>query len=313
MTHRIFQWRRSEMPDFGHHLEFASFPEPKSTPPTYALDLALQSERWGYDLVAIQDHPYQGGYLDTVTLMTWVAAKTDRIRIVSNVLNLALRSPVIVAETAATLDLLSDGRFELGMGAGFFWDAIESVGGRRLKPAQAATALEEAVDIIRGAWNAHDPTPLNYRGAPHSVAGMQRGPSPSHSLPIWIGEMKPRMLGLVGRKADGWTASLGQNQSRREWQAASRLIDEAATEVGRASTEIRRMAAIVGAFGSSSSFLEGSPSQWVDQLLPSVIENGVGTFLLATGNQPILERFAAEVVPGLRLAVDHERRRTGSK
>ena len=121
------------------------------------------------------------------------------------------------------------------------------------------------------------------------------------------------MLGLVGRKADGWTASLGQNQSRSEWQAASRLIDEAASEVGRAPGEIRRMAAIVGAFGSSSSFLEGSPSQWVDQLLPSVIEDGVGTFLLATDDRPTLERFAAEVIPGLRLAVDHERRRTGSK
>jgi alkanesulfonate monooxygenase SsuD/methylene tetrahydromethanopterin reductase-like flavin-dependent oxidoreductase (luciferase family) len=142
---------------------------------------------------------------------------------------------------------------------------------------------------------------------------MQRGPSPSHPLPIWIGALKPRMLGLVGRKADGWTASLGQNQSRSEWQAASGLIDEAATEVGRAPAEIRRMAAIVGAFGSSSSFLEGSPSQWVDQLLPSVIEDGVGTFMLGTDDRPTVERFAAEVIPGLRLAVDHERGWTGSK
>jgi alkanesulfonate monooxygenase SsuD/methylene tetrahydromethanopterin reductase-like flavin-dependent oxidoreductase (luciferase family) len=91
------------------------------------------------------------------------------------------------------------------------------------------------------------------------------------------------------------------------------LIDEAATEVGRAPAEIRRMAAVVGAFGSSTSFLEGSPSQWVDQLLPSVIEDGVGTFLLTTDDRPTLERFAAEVTPGLRQAVDHERRRTRSK
>jgi alkanesulfonate monooxygenase SsuD/methylene tetrahydromethanopterin reductase-like flavin-dependent oxidoreductase (luciferase family) len=299
------------MPDFGHHLEFATFPEPKSTPPTYALDLAVQSERWGYDVVAVQDHPYQGGYLDTITLLSWVAAKTDRIRVVSNVLNMALRSPVIVAKTAATLDLLSDGRFDLGLGAGYFWDAIESVGGRRLPPAQAAAALEEATDIIRAAWATQDETPLDYRGATHSVVGMQRGPSPNHPLPIWIGAMKPRMLGLVGRKADGWTSSLGNNQSRSEWQAASRLIDEAASEVGRAPAEIRRMAAVVGAFGSSSSFLEGPPSQWVDQLLPSAIEDGVGSFLIATDDRPTLERFAAEVVPALRLAVDRERRRAG--
>lgn len=300
------------MPDFGHQLEFASFPEPKSTPPTYALDLAVRSERWGYDVVAIQDHPYQGGYLDTITLLTWVAAKTDRIRVVSNVLNMALRSPVIVAKTAATLDLLSDGRFELGLGAGFFWDGIESVGGRRLRPAQATTALEEAIDIVRSAWTVHDRTPLDYRGATHSVAGMQRGPSPSRPVPIWVGALKPRMLGLVGRKADGWTASLGQNQSRGEWQAASMLIDEAASEAGRAPGEVRRMAAIVGAFGSSREFLGGPPSQWVDQLLPSVVEDGVSTFLLATDDPPTLERFAAEVIPGLRLAVDHERRSTAS-
>ena len=86
---------------------------------------------------------------------------------------------------------------------------------------------------------------------------------------------------------------------------------EAQPDIGRAPAEIRRMAAIVGTFGSSSSFLEGSPSQWVDQLLPIVIEDGVGTFLLATDDRPTLERFAAEVSPGLRLAVDHERRHTG--
>ena len=67
------------MPDFGHHLEFASFPEPKSTPPAYALDLALQSERWGYDLVAIQDHPYQGGYLDTALLPCLRALRADHL------------------------------------------------------------------------------------------------------------------------------------------------------------------------------------------------------------------------------------------
>lgn len=72
------------------------------------------------------------------------------------------------------------------------------------------------------------------------------------------------------------------------------------------------MAAIVGAFGSSREFLGGPPSQWVDQLLPSVVEDGVSTFLLATDDPPTLERFAAEVIPGLRLAVDHERRSTAS-
>jgi alkanesulfonate monooxygenase SsuD/methylene tetrahydromethanopterin reductase-like flavin-dependent oxidoreductase (luciferase family) len=94
------------VPDFGHDLRFATFPEPVSRPAHAAVDLAVLSEQWGYDLVTFQDHPYQARYLDAWTLMSWVAASTDRIRIAPNVLNMAMRSPAMTAKAAASLDLV---------------------------------------------------------------------------------------------------------------------------------------------------------------------------------------------------------------
>lgn len=80
--------------------------------------LARLSERAGLDLVTFQDHPYQPAFLDAWTLLSYVAASTERIKISGNVINLPLRPPVLLARQAASLDLLSGGRFELGLGAG---------------------------------------------------------------------------------------------------------------------------------------------------------------------------------------------------
>ena len=139
--------------DYGHALEFGSFITPSAANPVAPVALAQVSEASGLDLVTFQDHPYQPAFLDTWTLMTFVAARTDRIRIAPNVLNVPLRPPAVVARSAASLDLLSNGRFDLALGAGGFWDAIEAMGGRRLTPGEAVTALEEAIDVIRELWD----------------------------------------------------------------------------------------------------------------------------------------------------------------
>src|SRR6195952_6180858 len=123
--------------DYGHPLQLGTFITPTNAAPDIPVGLAKLSEKLGYDLVTFQDHPYQPRFLDTWTLMTWVAAQTERIHIAANVLNVPMRPPAVMARAAASLDLLSGGRFELGLGAGRFWDAIESMGGRRLSPRQA--------------------------------------------------------------------------------------------------------------------------------------------------------------------------------
>jgi alkanesulfonate monooxygenase SsuD/methylene tetrahydromethanopterin reductase-like flavin-dependent oxidoreductase (luciferase family) len=123
------------VPDYGHRLQFATFPEPSASPPLGPVDLAVLSEEWGYDLVMFQDHPYRPEYLDVWTLMNWAAARTSRIHVAPNVLNMALRSPALVAKSAASIDLLSGGRFELGLGAGFLWNEIAAMGFPHRPPA----------------------------------------------------------------------------------------------------------------------------------------------------------------------------------
>src|SRR5689334_24437465 len=123
--------------DYGHALKLGTFITPTNAAPDVPVGLARLSEELGYDLVTFQDHPYQPRFLDTWTLLTWVAAQTERIRVSGNVLNLPLRQPAVLARAAASLDLLSGGRFDLGLGAGGFWDAIEAMGGPRRTPAQA--------------------------------------------------------------------------------------------------------------------------------------------------------------------------------
>ena len=132
------------MPDYGHDLRFGTFITPSNASPQAPAALAQLSEQLGYDLVTFQDHPYQPGFLDTWTLMTWVAAQTERIHIAANVLNVPLRPPAVLARAAASLDLLAGGRFDLALGAGGFWDAIDGMGGRKLTPGQGVDALEEA-------------------------------------------------------------------------------------------------------------------------------------------------------------------------
>ncbi len=110
--------------NYGHKLEFGTFITPKSATPDHVVALAKRSEDLGYTLVSFQDHPYQPALLDTWTLLSWVAGKTERIQIAPNVLNLPLRPPIMIAHAAASLDLLSNGRVSLGLGAGAFWDPV---------------------------------------------------------------------------------------------------------------------------------------------------------------------------------------------
>jgi alkanesulfonate monooxygenase SsuD/methylene tetrahydromethanopterin reductase-like flavin-dependent oxidoreductase (luciferase family)/FAD/FMN-containing dehydrogenase len=300
------------MPDYGAPLAFGTFITPSNARPDAPVALAKLSEQLGFDLVTFQDHPYQPGFLDTWTLMSWVAAQTSTIHIAPNVLNVPLRPPAVTARAAASLDLLSGGRFDLGLGAGAFWDAVEAMGGRRLTPGQAVDALSEAIDVIRGIWATGDRTPLRLDGEYYGVHGAKRGPTPAHDIPLWIGAYKPRMLRLTGRKADGWVPSLSYMQPG-EFARSNATIDEAAVGAGRDPREIRRIANIGGQFAArDGGFLIGPSDQWVEQLLPYVIDDGVGTFILAGDDPAAMQRFAEEVAPALREAADSERSRRGT-
>ncbi|WP_456844082.1 LLM class flavin-dependent oxidoreductase [Cellulomonas sp. P5_C6] len=299
------------MPDYGHDLVLGTFLTPSAKQPQQVVALAQATERAGLDLVTFQDHPYQPAFLDTWTLLSWVAASTERVHVAGNVLNLPLRPPAVLARAAASLDLLSRGRFALGLGSGAFWDAIVAMGSPRLTPGQGVDALDEAIDIIRGIWDADERRPLRVDGTYHHVAGAKRGPAPAHDVPIWLGAYKPRMLGLVGRKADGWLPSLGYLQPG-DLAAGNARIDDAAQDAGRDPREIRRLLNLGGGSFEGSGFLQGPPERWVDDLLPLVLEDGISTFILAGDDPSVIARFGEEVAPALREAVAAARGASGT-
>jgi alkanesulfonate monooxygenase SsuD/methylene tetrahydromethanopterin reductase-like flavin-dependent oxidoreductase (luciferase family) len=298
--------------DYGHELAFGTFLTPQNQRPEDVVTLARLTEQVGLDLATFQDHPYQPRFLDTWTLLSWVAAQTDTLRVSANVLNLPLRQPAVIARAAASLDLLSGGRVELGLGAGAFWDAIEAMGGRRLTPGQAVDALSEAIDIIRAIWHTSERGGVRVDGEHYGVRGAKRGPEPAHDISIWLGAYKPRMLRLTGRKADGWLPSLAY-LSPEDLGPANRTIDDAAIAAGRDPREVRRLLNVQGAFGASpADLLQGPPEQWVEDLLPLVLEHGFSTFILAGDDPRAIELFGQEVAPALREAVAQERASTGT-
>ena len=105
------------------------------------------------DLATLQDHPYQAKFLDAWALIATIAARTSTLRLTTNVTNLPLRPPFVLAKAVASLDLLSRGRIELGLGSGAFWDAVAAAGGPRRTPKEAVAALAEAIEIIRATWD----------------------------------------------------------------------------------------------------------------------------------------------------------------
>lgn len=282
------------MTDYGHPLMFGSFLTPTGSDPGRPVALAQLSEAAGLDLVTFQDHPYQAAFLDTWTLISYVAARTETVHLAGNVLNLPLRPPAVLARSVASLDLLSGGRVELGLGAGAFWDGIAAMGGDRLTPGQGVAALEEGIDIIRGVWETTEERPLRVHGDHHRVDGARRGPEPAHDIGIWLGAYKPRMLRLVGRKADGWLPSMPYLSSLADLAEGNARVDDAAAAAGRSPREIRRI-------------LNIGPDQTAEQISEIALRYGFSGFILGSDDPGTLQRFGAEVAPDVRERVSAER------
>ena len=263
----------------------------------------LAAERGGLDVVGIQDHPYQRRFLDTFTLIADLLARTSRLRFFPDVANLPLRPPTMLAKAAVSLDLMSGGRFELGIGAGSFGDAVAGMGGPRRTSREAVDALEEAIPLIRAALDV-GPEKRVVRGpGPHyPVPGYPAGPPPAHRVEIWVGAYRPRGLRLIGRLADGWVPSYG-HMNPVAFRVASATIDDAARTAGRDPLAIRR----IYNFGDDA--LVGTVDSRVDTLTEWAIDLGADTFVYWPPDSTTteIERFAAEIAPAVRHAVEAHR------
>jgi alkanesulfonate monooxygenase SsuD/methylene tetrahydromethanopterin reductase-like flavin-dependent oxidoreductase (luciferase family) len=295
--------RRCAMPDYGRAIKFGYFLIPNADAPL--LSIAQEVERLGLDYVGVQDHPYQRRFVDTWTLLSMIAAATSRIGIFPDVANLPLRPPAVMAKAAASIDLLSGGRFELGLGAGGFWDAIEAYGGPRRTPGESLAALAEAIEVIRRVWSGE--RNLRFEGKYYHLRGAHSGPVPAHSIGIWLGVYGPRALRLVGQAADGWVPSF-RGDLKQIADMAARL-DAAAAEAGREPATIRRILNVGGEItdGASNGALRGPVNQWVDELTDLVVTYGFDTFILWAEGEGQLSRFAEQVVPAVRAQVAADR------
>ncbi len=295
------------MPDLGHELTFGVFlPNPASQAAT-VIRLAQLAEQRGLDLIGIQDHPYNPDLLDTWTLLAHLAAATDTIRLFPDVACLPLRPPAVLARAAASLDLLSDGRVELGLGAGYFLDPIAGMGGPRLTTGESVDALEEAIGVIRAIWTADGP--ITMTGRFHRLENASPGPTPSHDIGIWVGSYKSRMLSLTARLADGWVPSQAY-ASPEETERLSERIDVLAQDAGREPADILRIYNVNGRFvPNGRGFLDGPPAQWAEQLAELVLKQGFSSFVLGASGDIIasISTFADEVVPDVRERVLAER------
>jgi alkanesulfonate monooxygenase SsuD/methylene tetrahydromethanopterin reductase-like flavin-dependent oxidoreductase (luciferase family) len=168
---------------------------------------ARRAEELGYDFVSTSDHP--SGTTPTRenwTMLTWMAARTSRITVMSRVLGVPYRNPALVAKMAETLDRLSGGRLILGLGAGSADDEFRAFGLPVPTPRDKIDGLAEAIEIARGLWA--EPA-LTYDGRVFHTHQAPMSPKPPRPIPIWVGTFGPRALALTGRLADGWIPSLG--------------------------------------------------------------------------------------------------------
>jgi alkanesulfonate monooxygenase SsuD/methylene tetrahydromethanopterin reductase-like flavin-dependent oxidoreductase (luciferase family) len=273
--------------DYGHPVRFGVFITPVAQP-EHSLAVAALADDLGFDLIGLQDHPYQSRFLDAWTLLTAMAMRTKRIQVFPDVANIPLRPPAILAKAAASLDLLTGGRVELGLGAGGSFDAIKAIGGPMRTRGESVDALEEAIHVIRLMWSGE--RGVRFEGKYYQLAGVHTGPAPAHPIGIWLGAYKPRMLSLVGRSADGWVPSLGYAQPAALLEG-NRRIDEAAVAAGRDPQAIRRV-------------LNAGADVPVEMFTSLTIEHGMDTYVIGGLEEPdALRWFSSDVIPAVREAV----------
>jgi alkanesulfonate monooxygenase SsuD/methylene tetrahydromethanopterin reductase-like flavin-dependent oxidoreductase (luciferase family) len=290
--------------DYKHELEFGLFLNPDAHDPQEVLRVARLADSLGLDFVAVQDHPYQQAHLESVALLSTIAATTKQITVQPHVISLPLRLPALLAKEFATIDILSGGgRTELGLGAGAFWQAIQAFGGPVRTAREAVQALEEAIAIIRGMW-----TPalsVKVPGEYYAVRHVRPGPFPIKPIPIGIGAVGPKMLALIGRVADDWLVS--GYADLEQLAEGNRRIDEAATAAGRSPEAIRRTYGLnVSGLGKAPGPEMLNAQEWIERGTRLALEYGVGRFwVVPVGGSwdRTLHFIAEEVAPGVRKEV----------
>jgi alkanesulfonate monooxygenase SsuD/methylene tetrahydromethanopterin reductase-like flavin-dependent oxidoreductase (luciferase family) len=176
------------------------------------VERAQAAEAAGFTGMAGMDHLAPPLALDqpmyeAMTLNTFLAARTERLVLGSLVLCDALRHPASLAREAVTVDHVSRGRFELGIGSGSVPEELVTFGVQPQAVGDRVTRLGETLDVLRALWSGE---PFDYDGAFFRMEAAQQLPTPLEHIPIVIGGTGPRMMKLVEQHADWWNVPLHQ-------------------------------------------------------------------------------------------------------
>jgi alkanesulfonate monooxygenase SsuD/methylene tetrahydromethanopterin reductase-like flavin-dependent oxidoreductase (luciferase family) len=252
-----------------------------------------------FDSVWLADHFYgfdaekKEGFLESWTTLTWLAAKFPDVMLCHHVLGQGYRNPALTAKMASTLQVLSGGRFILGIGAGWREDEYRSYGYEFPRASVRIHQLEEVVQICRLMWTEEHPT---FEGTYFQIHDAAAAPRPDVIPPICIGSAGEK-LGLpnVGRQADMWNTFFSKPD---EWLRKRAIVDEAASAAGRNPSDIESCVPVAGDLPTSDQESEA----WVERLTP-LVDLGITYFVMDFGHplevEPAL-RFAEQVMAPIR-------------
>ncbi|TDI62572.1 MAG: LLM class flavin-dependent oxidoreductase [Alphaproteobacteria bacterium] len=198
----------SDKVNFGIWCDFRN-PEPWAVPyePFYrdALDQIAAAEGMGFDSVWLTEHHYcDDGYTPSpLVIAAAIASRTEKMRIGTNLIVLPVHDPIRLAEDAATLSILSGGRFDLGVGIGYRQMEFDQAG-RQLK--HRPSLIEESIEILRRAWTGE---PINFSGKRFEIGDIRVTPAPPNPPKIFIGGMAPPAIDRAARIGDGFLSTGG--------------------------------------------------------------------------------------------------------
>ncbi len=279
------------------------------------LAIAQAAEAAGFSGVSFSDRPHDP-ILDGWTMAAAIAARTERVRLHHSTLNIPYRFPAVLAKEAATLDIISNGRLDLCLGAGGEVNRplYDSIGVPLAPPADRLQDLRDAIAIMRGLWSNEK---FSFKGRVHQVKDAAGGPQPIQKpIPIWVGALMPRSLRLTGQLADGFMKNRGWGTAE-EINELNHKVDDAATKAGRDPGLLRRVIngpayiardkadadAYRADVAAASPIQVGGMVGTVDEIVEmirSYRDAGVNVFSLRFPADRALEqvrRFGAEVIP----------------
>jgi len=273
------------------------------------VDMASRADELGFDSVWVHDHVFNAGhvldriggrpYYEPMTFLSFVAARTRRVRLGTSVLVLPYHNPVRLAKAAATLDVLCGGRLVMGVGVGLIEKEMQAMG---TPFTERGAYTDEAIAVMRALWSSDEP---RFAGKYYRFEGMKFSPRPlqTPSIPLVIGGVSRAAIRRAARLGDGWQP-LGLSPEALA-QGIATLRDEARA-CGRDAAKIPVSIAMTLAAARAGRHALGTGPSEIVKNARAYADVGVETLIISAGtSDPVearaaLEMVAREVLPAFR-------------